>query len=51
MILLMRYRTLGNSGLLVSAVGLGGNNFGLRLDAARTREVVDAAIDEIVPPR
>jgi aryl-alcohol dehydrogenase-like predicted oxidoreductase len=45
MILLMRYRTLGDSGLLVSVVGLGCNNFGMRLDAGRTREVVDAAID------
>jgi aryl-alcohol dehydrogenase-like predicted oxidoreductase len=42
----MRYRTLGDSGLLVSVVGLGCNNFGGRLDLARTREVVDAAIDE-----
>jgi aryl-alcohol dehydrogenase-like predicted oxidoreductase len=42
----MRYRTLGDSGLLVSVVGLGCNNFGGRLDAARTKEVVDAAIDE-----
>jgi aryl-alcohol dehydrogenase-like predicted oxidoreductase len=42
----MRYRTLGNSGLLVSVVGLGCNNFGGRLDVARTRAVVDAAIDE-----
>jgi aryl-alcohol dehydrogenase-like predicted oxidoreductase len=42
----MRYRTLGDSGLLVSVVGLGGNNFGGRLDNARTRAVVDAAIDE-----
>lgn len=41
----MRYRTLGDSGLLVSVVGLGCNNFGMRLDGARTREVVDAAID------
>jgi len=41
----MRYRTLGDSGLLVSAVGLGCNNFGGRLDTARTRAVVDAAID------
>ncbi|HUI61089.1 MAG TPA: aldo/keto reductase, partial [Steroidobacteraceae bacterium] len=41
----MRYRTLGNSGLLVSVVGLGCNNFGRRLDADRTRAVVDAAID------
>ncbi len=41
----MDYRTLGASGLLVSAVGLGCNNFGSRLDADRTRAVVDAAID------
>ena len=41
----MRYRTLGNSGLLVSAVGLGCNNFGGRIDLQRTRAVVDAAID------
>jgi aryl-alcohol dehydrogenase-like predicted oxidoreductase len=42
----MRYRTLGDSGLRVSVVGLGCNNFGARVDAARTRAVVDAAIDE-----
>jgi aryl-alcohol dehydrogenase-like predicted oxidoreductase len=42
----MRYRPLGDSGLLVSVVGLGCNNFGGRLDSARTRAVVDAAIDE-----
>jgi len=41
----MRYRTLGNSGLLVSVVGLGCNNFGGRIDDQRTRAVVDAAID------
>ncbi len=41
----MRYRTLGASGLLVSVVGLGCNNFGTRLDLDRTRGVVDAAID------
>jgi aryl-alcohol dehydrogenase-like predicted oxidoreductase len=41
----MRYRTLGDSGLLVSVVGLGCNNFGGRLDVTRTRAVVDAAID------
>jgi aryl-alcohol dehydrogenase-like predicted oxidoreductase len=41
----MRYRTLGDSGLLVSVVGLGCNNFGGRLDTERTRAVVDAAID------
>ena len=41
----MRYRTLGDSGLLVSVVGLGCNNFGGRIDLQRTRAVVDAAID------
>jgi aryl-alcohol dehydrogenase-like predicted oxidoreductase len=41
----MRYWPLGQSGLLVSVVGLGGNNFGSRLDVEGTRVVVDAAID------
>ena len=41
----MRYRPLGNSGLVVSVVGLGCNNFGRRLDVEQTRNVVDAAID------
>ena len=42
----MRYRTLGSSGLLVSVVGLGCNNFGGRLDPAATQAVIDAAFDE-----
>ena len=41
----MRYRPLGDSGLLVSVVGLGCNNFGSRLDTEGARAVVDAAID------
>src|ERR1019366_10780836 len=41
----MHYRPLGNSGLLVSVVGLGCNNFGRRLDAEGTRAVVGAALD------
>ena len=41
----MTYRPLGNSGLMVSTVGLGTNAFGSRIDAEQTRAVVDAAID------
>jgi len=41
----MRYRSVGTSGLLVSVAGLGGNNFGRRLDVHATRAVVDAAMD------
>ncbi|HWG06294.1 MAG TPA: aldo/keto reductase [Beijerinckiaceae bacterium] len=41
----MHQRNLGRSGLLVSAVGLGGNNFGGRVDAATTRAIVHAALD------
>jgi aryl-alcohol dehydrogenase-like predicted oxidoreductase len=41
----VRTEPLGDSGLLVSRVGLGCNNFGGRLDLERTREVVDAALD------
>jgi len=41
----MRYRRLGRSGLVVSVVGLGCNNFGRKLDADATRAVVEAALD------
>jgi aryl-alcohol dehydrogenase-like predicted oxidoreductase len=41
----MRYRRLGSSGLVVSVVGLGCNNFGRRVDADGTRAVVHAALD------
>jgi aryl-alcohol dehydrogenase-like predicted oxidoreductase len=41
----MTYRTLGTSGLMVSTVGLGCNNFGMRIDADATQRVVDAAIE------
>jgi aryl-alcohol dehydrogenase-like predicted oxidoreductase len=41
----MRFRRLGDSGLVVSLVGVGCNNFGGRIDAERTREVVHAALD------
>ncbi len=39
----MQTRTIGS--LTVSAVGLGCNNFGMRIDEAATKRVVDAAVD------
>lgn len=41
----MEYRTLGKSGLKVSAVGLGCNNFGWRIPTDETRKVVHRALD------
>ncbi len=41
----MRYRQLGDSGLTVSVVGIGCNQFGSRVDADGVRAVVDAAVD------
>ena len=41
----MEMRRLGRSGLKVSAVGLGCNNFGQRLDEGGIRDVVAAALD------
>lgn len=41
----MQHRRLGNSGLKVSEVGLGCNNFGMRIDQAQTQGVVDAALE------
>jgi aryl-alcohol dehydrogenase-like predicted oxidoreductase len=41
----MRTRRLGSSGLKVSEVGLGCNNFGMRIDQQGTQAVVDAAIE------
>ena len=38
-------RPLGRSGLRVPCVGIGTNNFGMRLDAAGTANVVSAALD------
>ena len=41
----MRFKKLGKSGLSVSVVGIGCNNFGQRCDAGTTQNVVDAAVD------
>jgi aryl-alcohol dehydrogenase-like predicted oxidoreductase len=41
----MQKRKLGNSGLEVSVVGLGTNNFGGRIDLEASRLVVDRALD------
>jgi aryl-alcohol dehydrogenase-like predicted oxidoreductase len=38
-------RAFGSTGLAVSALGLGCNNFGGRLDLEKTKAVVDAAIE------
>ena len=41
----MQYRKLGSSGLSVSLVGLGCNNFGERCDLGETRAVVERAFE------
>jgi aryl-alcohol dehydrogenase-like predicted oxidoreductase len=41
----MKTRRLGRSGLTVSEVGLGCNNFGMRIDQKGAQAVVDAALD------
>jgi aryl-alcohol dehydrogenase-like predicted oxidoreductase len=41
----MDQRNLGKSGLTVSVVGLGCNNFGMKLDVEGTRKVVHRALD------
>ena len=41
----MKYRNLGKSGLEVSEVGLGCNNFGRRWGYERSKTVIDAALD------
>jgi aryl-alcohol dehydrogenase-like predicted oxidoreductase len=41
----LELRNLGRSGLIVSAVGLGCNNFGGRIDMAATQAVVHKALD------
>ena len=41
----MKFRNLGSSGLLVSEVGLGCNNFQMRLDLEASRKVIHKALD------
>jgi aryl-alcohol dehydrogenase-like predicted oxidoreductase len=41
----MKYRKLGKSGLEVSVVGLGANNFGGRLDYESSNSVISQLFD------
>ena len=41
----MEYRSLGTSGLQVSEIGLGTNNFGSRIDEATCRAIVDECLE------
>ena len=41
----MQYRSLGNSGLQVSTIGLGTNQFGGKVDQAGVNDIIDSAID------
>lgn len=41
----MQYRQLGNSGLRVSTIGLGTNQFGGKVDQAGVNEIIDGCID------
>lgn len=42
----MEYRKLGNSGLRVSALGLGGNSFGSRADKNTSIRIIHQALDQ-----
>jgi len=42
----MEYRSLGSSGLKVSLVGIGCNNFGRRCDHQQTAKIVHCALDQ-----
>jgi aryl-alcohol dehydrogenase-like predicted oxidoreductase len=41
----MKQRTIGNTGITVSAIGIGCNNFGLRIDTEASRAVIHKALD------
>ena len=41
----MKQRKIGNTGITVSALGLGCNNFGLRIDTEASRAVIHKALD------
>lgn len=41
----MNYRQLGNSGLRVSVIGLGTNQFGGKVDQAGVNEIIDGCLD------
>lgn len=41
----MEFRNLGQTGLRVSVIGLGCNNFGMKIDASASKQVVDATIE------
>lgn len=41
----MEFRNVGRSGLITSVVGLGCNNFGMRIDKDASAQVVNAALD------
>jgi aryl-alcohol dehydrogenase-like predicted oxidoreductase len=41
----MNYRSLGKSGLKVSAIGLGTNQFGGKVDAGLTKNIIHTALD------
>lgn len=42
----MEYRNLGKAGVKVSAIGVGCNQFGRKVDAAGTKAIVQRALDE-----
>ncbi len=41
----MKKRSLGNSNLQVSEIGIGSNNFGRKCDIKQTQEILDAALE------